>query len=105
MKHLIIALSLLVATPAVTSPQHPTAAQLQDAKKLTRAFFMCHEYDPSYVPSGVPFDDENLMYKKACDLRDKLSDKFEKQGFCFYGRFYVGRRDGESCIALPSRDH
>ena len=105
MKHLIIALMLLVATPTLASPQYPTEEERKDAKRFTRAFFSCHEYDPSYVPSGIPYDDENLMYKKACDLHDKLSDKFEKQGFCFYGRYYVGRPDGENCIALPSRGH
>jgi len=103
MKHLIIALMLFTASPAFASPQHPTAAERKDASRLTRAFFSCHEYDPSYVPSGIPYDDENLMYKKACDLRKKLQEKFEKQGFCFYGRYYVGQRDVEGkCGALPN---
>jgi len=91
MKHLVIALSLLVATPAAASPQHPTAAQQKDIHRLSSADWRCRDYnadngsDPAYA---VP-EEENQGAKKACDLRDELARKLEKQGFCFYKRYNV----------------
>ena len=84
MKHLIIALSLLVATPAFASAEKPTAAQQKDISRLYAASFRCIEYNPDNGsdPAYAISETENQVSKKACELSAKLEKKLEKQGFC-----------------------
>ena len=92
MKHLIIALSLLVATPAVAGVKPPTAAQWKDIRKLGEVFERC----------GGQSDEPE--FKKDCALSIKLQDKLMAQGFCFYKRIHAGRpgkdKDGTK-VCLP----
>jgi hypothetical protein len=83
MKSLIVAAALLVlATPAITSPRHPTPTQWRDIDALNAAYGACtFRTDPEVV-------------KKACARQDKLLPKLEAQGFCFVGKGGVGRAGG-----------
>jgi hypothetical protein len=95
---LIIAALLLSAGPALASPRHPTSAQLKDIHRYNYAYLRCREYAP--IGSTVS-EAENRTSKKACDLRDRLSKKFERQGFCFYKYVNIGRPGKGACEALP----
>ena len=81
MKPLIAAVALLMlATPAIASPRHPTASQWRDIRALEDAHGACvYRTDPDAV-------------KKGCALETRLLPKLEAQGFCFYGHGTVGRR-------------
>jgi hypothetical protein len=97
---LTIAALLLSTGASLASPQHPTSAQRKDIHRYNYAYLRCREYAPT--GSTVP-EAENQTSKKACDLRDRLSKKFERQGFCFYKYVSIGRPNkttGE-CEALP----
>jgi hypothetical protein len=91
MKHLIIALSLLIATPAVA--KQPTAAQWKDIHAVRRAYTLCYRTDRSLHSA------EYFLKACAANHEGKLQKKLEAQGFCFYGVSGVGRpsQDGKHC--------
>ena len=98
---LLITAALLLSTgPSPASPQHPTSADRKNLSEYYRAVYRCKEYAP--YGSTVP-EAENRVSKKACDLRDKLTRKFERQGFCSLKGFNFGRpnRTTGECEALP----
>ncbi len=95
MKHLIIALSLLVATPAFAAYK-PTVVQRKDIAALQYAFGSCGgRTNPDKL-------EEDLSVRRACALSGKLQDKLIAQGFCFYKRLEVGRlsKDRKHCDPL-----
>ncbi len=98
---LLIAAAVLLSTGAtLASPRHPTPAELKNIHRFYFAYGRCREYAPT--GSTVP-EAENRVSKKACDRRDKLTRKFERQGFCSLKGFNFGRPNkttGE-CEALP----
>jgi hypothetical protein len=106
MKLILAAVALFVATPSVAADLSlpPTKAQLKDIDKLAGAYWRCRDYvvepftDPAYEP-------DNREAKKACDLRDRLANKLERQGFCLYKSYNVGRpgKNRGDCNDLP--DH
>jgi hypothetical protein len=98
-------LLLLLAGPALAGPA-VTAAQRKDIHRYYNEFLTCRNHNPdsdSY-PNATTSKADNRRFKKACDFRNKLVTKLEKQGFCLYKYYNIGRPDknGE-CDALP--DH
>ena len=93
MKPLIAAVALLVlATPALASPRHPTPAQWRDIRAWETGNEACYY---SIKPEKV---------KKGCTAADRLKKKLEPQGFCFYGHGTVGRAGGPN-KEYPGSNH
>jgi len=83
-KSLIAAVALLVlATPALASPRHPTPTQWRDIHTFGGLHGRCGGADD---PANQP---EHLT--KACVAASKLQKTLTAQGFCVYGHGAVGR--------------
>ena len=88
MKHLIIALSLLVATPALAAYK-PTAAQWKAIRTLEAEIGDCRYGSSESV-------------KKSCAAANKLEKRLKSQGFCTYGHGVVGKasKRGDHCYII-----
>ena len=88
MKHLIIALSLLTATPALAAYK-PTSAQWRDIRTWEAEAGNCRYGSSESV-------------KKSCTAADRLEKRLKAQGFCTYGHGVVGKasKRGDHCYII-----
>jgi len=83
MRPFVVAMLLVLASPAFAAGPALTAAQQKDIRELKEVFFRC---------GGTDADDwYDPPIKKACARSRKLQEKLTAQGFCFYKRIEVGR--------------